>query len=55
MAIAVACFGGRWVFPVATMLLALEPRKKKDPVIVSAFAAMFSGKYKSLLWKFLNH
>ncbi|KAI4234584.1 MAG: hypothetical protein LQ349_003694 [Xanthoria aureola] len=34
MAIAVACFGGRWVFPVATMLLALEPRKKKDPVIV---------------------
>ena len=31
------------------MLLALEPRKKKDPVIVSAFAAIFSGKYKSLL------
>ncbi|KAL8916749.1 MAG: hypothetical protein Q9172_006154 [Xanthocarpia lactea] len=32
--IAVTCFGGRWVFPVATMLLALESRRKKDPVIV---------------------
>ncbi|KAL8908263.1 MAG: hypothetical protein Q9171_005517 [Xanthocarpia ochracea] len=53
--IAVACFGGRWVLPVATMLLALKPRKSKDPVIVNAFAAMFSGKYKSLLWRFLNH
>ncbi|KAL8858806.1 MAG: hypothetical protein Q9178_004723 [Gyalolechia marmorata] len=55
IAIAVACFGGRWVFPVGTMLLALEPRKKEDPVIVNAFAAMFSGKYKSLLSTFFNH
>ena len=47
--IAGACFGGPWILPVATMLLALKPRKTKDPVIVSAFAAMFSGKYKSPL------
>lgn len=43
--IAGACFGDCWVFPVATMLLALKRRKRKNPVIVDGFAAMFAGMY----------
>lgn len=43
--IATACFGAGWDFPVATMLLALKRRKRKDSVIVDGFAAMFAGKY----------
>lgn len=45
IAIAGAFFGGCWIFPVATMLLALKRRNRKDPVIIDGFAAMFSGKY----------
>ena len=40
-----ACFGNYWDFSVATMLLALKRRKRKDPVIIDGFAAMFAGKY----------
>lgn len=43
IAIASACFGDCCDVPVATMLLALKRRKRKDPVIVDGFAAMFSG------------
>ncbi|KAL8696307.1 MAG: hypothetical protein Q9201_007726 [Fulgogasparrea decipioides] len=43
--VATACFGAGWDFPVATMLLALKRRKRKDPVIIDGFAAMFAGKY----------
>ncbi|KAL9591201.1 MAG: hypothetical protein Q9179_007961 [Wetmoreana sp. 5 TL-2023] len=45
IAIAGACFGDHWDFPVATMLLALKRRNRKDPVIIDGFAAMFAGKY----------
>lgn len=45
IAIASACFGDFWDFPVATMLLALKRRKRKDPVIIDGFAALFAGKF----------
>ena len=43
--IAHGCFGDRWAFPVAAMLLALKPRKKDDAVIIGGFEAMFTGKW----------
>ena len=43
--IAGVCFGDFWDFPMATMLLALKRRKRKDPVIINGFATMFAGKY----------
>jgi hypothetical protein len=44
IAIAETYFPGRWALPVAVMLLALKPRMNKDRVVLSAFAAMYSGK-----------
>lgn len=41
--IAESCFPGRWALPVAAMLLALKPRVTKDPVILNAFASLYSG------------
>ena len=43
--IAGACFGNDWDIPVAIMLLALQRRQRKDPIILNGFAAMFAGKY----------
>ncbi|KAL4779832.1 hypothetical protein BJX76DRAFT_65965 [Aspergillus varians] len=40
--IAVQCFGGRWMVPVAIMLLALQPRRRNDKVIIQRFKAQFS-------------
>lgn len=41
--IAESCFPGRWALPVAVMLLALKPRMNKDPVILNAFASLYSS------------
>ncbi|KAL4974655.1 hypothetical protein BDW66DRAFT_139318 [Aspergillus desertorum] len=36
------CFGGDWVVPGAIMLLALQPRKRDDAVIIQGLKARFS-------------
>lgn len=43
--IAQVCFGDRWTFPMAAMLLALQPREKDDRIIINGFLAMFTGKW----------
>ena len=43
--IAGACFGNGWDIPVAIMFLTLQRRRRKDPVIINGFAAMFADKY----------
>ncbi|KAL4900132.1 hypothetical protein BDW74DRAFT_104352 [Aspergillus multicolor] len=40
--IARQCFGGQWVVPGALMLLALQPRKRDDAVILQGLKARFS-------------
>jgi hypothetical protein len=42
--VAGACFWDYWGFLEATMLLALKRCKRKDPIILDGFAALFAGK-----------
>lgn len=41
--VAQGCFGDRFALPFAAMLLSLRRRREMDPVILDAFAAMFTG------------
>ncbi|KAH8803334.1 hypothetical protein F5884DRAFT_861664 [Xylogone sp. PMI_703] len=40
--LAQGCFGNRWAFPIAAMLLSFKPRQQDDLVIVAGFRAMFT-------------
>ena len=46
--VAETCFGHRWTFPAATMLLALKRRRRNDPVIIDVMADFFGGKHLPL-------